>query len=124
MNTRTLLSGIAALFLATGAAHAASIKANHWAALCTSNMEKEVLMCGFYAIGLVDGLTLWKANSTDPINFCLPEDGKGEVLVSVKQIVEVGLAYIQKQKTPESNFRAIAVVLREAIEEKWPCIGM
>jgi hypothetical protein len=65
MNTRTILAGVAALLLATGAAHAAaSFKANKWAAFCTSKSEKEVGMCAFYALGLFDGLILWK------VKFC------------------------------------------------------
>jgi Rap1a immunity proteins len=117
---KLLLTGIAALFLPAGAAQAASFKANKWANFCTSKSEKEVAMCAFYALGLLDGLILWKVNSADPINICVPEEP--EKRPNAKQIIDVGLAYIQKN--PESNYRPIAVVLREAFEEKWPCIGM
>ena len=115
---RLLLMSIAALFLATGAS-AASFKANKWANFCTSKSEKEVGMCAFYALGLLDGLILWKVNSADPVSICVPEEPKERP--NAKQIIDVGLAYIQKN--PESNYQPIAVVLRQAFEEKWPCIG-
>jgi Rap1a immunity proteins len=117
---KLLLAGVAALLLSTGIAHAASFKANKWANFCTSKSEREVGMCGFYALGLLDGLILWKVNSADPISICVPEEP--EKRPNAKQIIDVGLAYIQKN--PESNYRPIAAVLREAFEEKWPCIGM
>jgi hypothetical protein len=110
----------AALSLLPGTAHAASLQAKQWANFCTSKNEKELGVCAFYALGLLDGLILWKVNSADPINICVPEEP--EQRVSAKQIIDVGLAYIRKN--PESNYRPIAVVLREAFEEKWPCIGM
>jgi hypothetical protein len=117
---KLLPTSIAALFLATGAAHAASFKANQWANFCSSKSEKEIGVCAFYALGLLDGLILWKVNSADPISICVPEEpGKKP---TARQIIDVGLAYIRKN--PKSNDQAIAVVLREAFEEKWPCIGM
>jgi hypothetical protein len=117
---KTLLFAIAALFVATVAAHAASFKANQWANFCTSKNDKDVGMCAFYALGLLDGLILWKANSADPISICVPEEP--DKRPNPRQIIGVGLAYIQKN--PNSNHQAIAVVLRQAFAEKWPCIGM
>lgn len=117
---KIFLAGVAVLLpLSVGAAHAASFKANQWANFCTSKSEIHVGMCSLYALGLLDGLILWKVNSTDPISICVPEEP--EKKPSAKQIVDIGLAYIQKN--PESNDRPIAVVLREAFEEKWPCVG-
>jgi hypothetical protein len=92
---RIFLAGVAALLLSAGAAHAAaSFKANKWANFCTSKSEKEVGMCAFYALGLFDGLILWKVNSADPISICVPEEP--EERPNAKQIIDVGLAYIQK----------------------------
>jgi Rap1a immunity proteins len=116
---RIFLAGVAAL-LSAGAAHAATFKASNWVNFCTSKSEKEVGACAFYALGLLDGLILWKANSADPISICVPEEP--EKRPNAKQIIDVGLAYIQKN--PESNDQPIAVVLRKAFEEKRPCIGM
>jgi hypothetical protein len=118
--TKLLLTGIAALFLATGTARAGTLLAKQWVNFCTSKNEKELSMCAFYALGLFDGLVIWKVNSSDPINLCVPEEP--ERRVSAKQIMDVGLAYIQKNS--ENNDRPIAVVLREAFEEKWPCVEM
>jgi len=47
---KLLLTGIAALFLATGAAQAASFKANQWASFCNPKNGKEgYVICGYYA---------------------------------------------------------------------------
>jgi hypothetical protein len=121
MMKKLLLTGIAVLFLATGTAQAASLKANQWASFCNPKNGKEgYVICGYYALGLIDGLTLWKANSSDPINLCIPQEP--ERRPTGQEIIDVGLAYIAKH--PDSKDRPIAVVLREAFEEKWPCIGM
>jgi hypothetical protein len=118
--TRIICIALALLVLVTSAAQAASFRANQWAISCTSKDERELVMCRFYALGLLDGLILWKANSADPISICVPEEPKERP--DTKQIIDVGLAYIQKN--PESKYQPIAVVLRQAFEEKWPCIGM
>ena len=119
---RIFLVGVAALPLLIGAAQAQprSVMADEWASFCTSKSEKKLGMCGLYAVGLLDGLMLWKANSADPISICMPEEP--EKRPNANQIIDVGLAYIQKN--PESKYQPIAVVLRQAFEEKWPCTGM
>jgi hypothetical protein len=119
---KALLAGVAALLVlsASAASAAGTLLAKQWVNFCTSKNERELGMCAFYALGLFDGLVIWKVNSSDPINLCVPQEP--ERRVSAKQILDVGLAYIQKD--PENNNRPIAVVLREAYEEKWPCVGM
>jgi hypothetical protein len=111
---KLLLTGIAVLFLATGAARAAgSLKTDVWVDICTS--KDGTAVCTAYALGLYDGLLLWYANSKDPIKICVPEERS---FVSAKQMVDIGSEYVRRH--PDSNSRPIAVVLREAIEEAFP----
>ena len=111
---KTLLTGIAALFLATGTAHAGSIRTDIWVKACTAKEAAGRTLCMGYALGLYDGLILWYANSKDPIKICVPE----KPFVSGEQLKDIGLGYIRKH--PDSNSRPIAVVLREALEEAFP----
>jgi hypothetical protein len=115
---KLLLSGIAALFLATGAAQAdapgPSLKTHAWVDFCTSNGAVQKVLCRSYTVGLWDGLILWYANSKDPIKICIPEKS----FVGGQQLIDIGLEYVRRH--PDSNSRAIAVVLREAIEEAFP----
>src|SRR5262249_40018700 len=116
---KLLLTSIATLFLATGAANAASLKTNIWVSWCSSKdgTEKKAA-CIAYALGLFDGLILWYANSADPIKICMPRDEEKPLNVNMKQVVDIGLEYIRRH--PDSGPRPIAVVLREAIEEAFP----
>ena len=117
---KTVLVSIVALFLVTGTAMAQnttpgpSLKADKWAEMCTSQQVPGRALCTAYAIGLYDGLILWLANSKDPIKICIPEHS----FVSAKQVVDIGLDYIKKH--PDRSPRAVAVVLREALEEAFP----
>ena len=104
-----------ALFLATGTAHAGSIRTDIWIKACTAKEAAGRTLCMDYVLGLYDGLILWYANSKDPIKICVPEE---KSFVSGEQLMNIGLAYIRKH--PDSNSRPIAVVLREAIEEAFP----
>jgi len=69
---KALLTGIAALFLATGTAHAGSIRTDIWVKACTAKEAAGRTLCMGYALGLYDGLILWYANSKDPIKICVP----------------------------------------------------
>jgi hypothetical protein len=114
-----IITGIVVLFLATSAtaqntAPGPSLKAGKWAEMCTSQQQLGILACTSYAIGLYDGLILWKANSEDPIKICIPEHS----FISAKQVIDIGLDYIKRY--PDKGTRAIAVVLMEAIEEAFP----
>ena len=117
---KLLLTGIAALLLATGTAMAQnatpgpSLKADKWAEMCTSQQALGKVACTAYAIGLYDGLILWLTNSKDPIKICIPEHS----FISAKQVIDIGLDYIKKH--PDSGPKAIAVVFREAFEEAFP----
>jgi len=117
---KALLTGVAALLLATGASMAQrttpgpSLKADKWVEMCTSQQQLGILACTSYAIGLYDGLILWKTNSEDPIKICIPEHS----FISAKQVIDIGLGYIKRH--PDKGTRAIAVVLMEAIEEAFP----
>jgi len=81
---KLLLSGIAVLFLATGAARAGgSLKTDVWVDMCTSkDGTAKKIACTSYTLGLYDGLILWYANSKDPIKICVP--GKGHLLAQSK----------------------------------------
>jgi len=114
---KLLLSGIAVLFLATGAARAGgSLKTDVWVDMCTSKDGTAKKNC-------VHVLYAWLIRRFNPLarefqgpdqNLCARERS----FVSAKQMVDIGLEYVRRH--PDSNSRPIAVVLREAIEEAFP----
>jgi|SRR5215471_11437565 len=117
-----IIAGCVALSVLTTAprAHAQnttpgpSLKAEKWVEMCTSQQLSGTLACTAYAIGLYDGLILWKANSEDPIKICIPEHS----FISAKQVIDIGLDYVKRH--PDKGTRAVAVVLMEAIKEAFP----
>jgi hypothetical protein len=104
---RLFLTGIAALFLATGTAHA-QVTGDVLLKWCSTKNDSK---CDAYLLGVTDTIIAFE-NALSPPGICMPD-------TDVKQQRAVVVPFL-KERPQHLKFLVVDVIFK-AYEEKWPC---
>jgi hypothetical protein len=110
---KTLLTGVAALFLATGTAYAADNDTEIFFKACKARSEdKNLKICEWYIVGVLDGFAVSYASSGFHI-LCAPEH------ITTGQTIELIVAWIINH--PQDKQYMGAIVIARALKNAFPC---
>jgi hypothetical protein len=114
--TKLFLTGIAALFLATGTVHARpSYRSTEWVKECSTPAKisgDNVLTCQAYIHGLINALAIWQYMSPETAIVCIPADADfGKMRDQI-------LPQARKEAHPNTS---ASMLITRILSEQFPC---
>ena len=113
---KMLLAGVAALFLATGTAHAGpSYPSTEWVKECSTPAKTagdNVLTCQAYIHGLINALAIWQHMSPQSAIVCIPANADfGKMRDQI-------LPQARKEARPNTS---ASMLVTRILSEQFPC---